>query len=151
MNILKALAMIGAAGVILATSTGIANDKPTSETILKADSGITGAPYTAYPQGKPLLTVLRIHFPAHSVLPWHTHVVPNAAYVVSGHMFIEDRATGKRYRIDAGEAFPESVGVVHRGLTEDEPAEVIVTYAGTRDTPLSIPVEGGEPEFSGEE
>jgi CubicO group peptidase (beta-lactamase class C family)/quercetin dioxygenase-like cupin family protein len=127
---------------------GIAGDKPISETIMKSDTGITGAPYTEYPKGKPQLTVLRIKFPAHSVLPWHTHVVPNAAYVVSGHMLIEERVTGKKHRINAGEAFPESVGVVHRGLTEDEPAEVIVFYAGTKDTPLSVPVEGGEPEFS---
>lgn len=128
-----------------ASSTG---DRPTSETILKSDTGITGMPYTEYPKGKPQLTVLRIRFPAHSVLPWHTHTVPNAAYVVSGHMLIEDRATGKKHRINAGEAFPESVGIVHRGLTEDEPALVIVFYAGTKDTPLSTPVEGGEPEFS---
>ncbi|PPT77610.1 cupin [Xanthomonas arboricola pv. populi] len=140
--------MLGAVGMTAAPSAGAADAKPRSETLIKSDTGITGAPYTHYPQGRPQLTVLRIRFPAHATLPWHTHVVPNAAYVVSGHMLVEDRATGKKYRINAGEAFPESVGVVHRGVTEDEPAEVIVTYAGTQDTPLSVPVEGGEAEFS---
>lgn len=63
-------------------------------------------------------------------------------------MLIEDQASGNKYRINAGEAFPEAVGVIHRCLTEGEPAEVIVFYAGTKDTPLSTPLKGGKREFS---
>lgn len=148
MKVFNSLAMLGAVSMVIAPSAMAENAKPQSEQLIQSDKGITGAPYASYPQGRPQLTVLRIKFPAHATLPWHTHVVPNAAYVVSGHMLIEDQATGKKYRINAGQAFPEAVGVVHRGLTEEAPAEVIVTYAGTKDTPLSIPVEGGEPEFS---
>ncbi|PPU96498.1 cupin [Xanthomonas populi] len=140
--------MLGTASMTIALSAMAEDAKPQSEKLVESNTDITGAPYTSYPQGRPQLTVLRVKFPAYATLPWHMHAVPNAAYVVSGHMLIEDRATGKKYRIDAGQAFPDSVGVVHRGLTENEPAEVIVTYAGTKETPLSIPFEGGEPEFS---
>ena len=121
--------------------------KPQSTTVLQSQSAWNGVPYVAYPPGRPQLTVLRILIPAHSSLPWHTHVVPNAAYVVSGHMTVEDRATGRKQVIRAGEAFAESVGVEHRGVTDDEAAEVIVTYAATSDTPLSVPSKGEKPEF----
>lgn len=53
-----------------------ANDKPTADTIIQSDTGITGAPYTEYPKGKPQLTVIRIHFPANAVLPWYTPKFP---------------------------------------------------------------------------
>ena len=47
----------------------------------------------------------------------------------------------------AGDAFAESVGVVHRGVTGEEAVEIVVTYAATADTPLSVPAEGEKPEF----
>jgi len=42
--------------------------------------------------------------------------------------------------VRAGEAFAESVGDVHRGYTTDEPAEIVVVYAGSAGIPLSIPL-----------
>jgi len=138
--------------VMLATwlpSPAVAADaKPKAETVLKSDSSWTGAPYTAYPKGRPELTVLRIVIPAHSALPWHTHVVPNAAYVISGHLTVEEKATGRKKVIRAGEALPESVGVVHRGVTDDEEVVLVVMYAGTKDTPLSVPLAEDNPEFA---
>lgn len=123
------------------------NAKPRAETVLQSDSAWNGKPYTAYPNGRPQLTVLRITIPPHSALPWHSHVVPNAAHVVKGQMTLEDKVTGEKHVIKAGEACCESVGVVHRGLTGDEAVEVIVTYAGTKTAPLSVPADGESPEF----
>tara|TARA_B100000678_G_scaffold291306_1_gene307524 strand:- start:1742 stop:2158 length:417 start_codon:yes stop_codon:yes gene_type:complete len=109
-----------------------------SQTLVRSSESWNGVPYIGYGQGKPELTVLRIEIPPNSYLPWHRHVVPNAAYVVSGHMNVEDRASGQKMRVDAGQAFNEQVGHVHRGFTDDEPAVVVVTYAGTSGVPLSI-------------
>src|ERR1035437_9617856 len=44
-----------------------------------------------YPQGQPELTTVRITIPAHSSLPSHTHDMPNAAYLLSGHLTVEER------------------------------------------------------------
>jgi len=106
--------------------------------VLRTDTSWNGKAYERYPQGTPQLTVVRFSIPAHSSLSWHEHVVPNAAFVISGAMTVEDRATGATHTIRAGEAFGESVGAVHRGYTGDEATEVVVTYAGVEGIPLSI-------------
>lgn len=106
-----------------------------------------GAPYNSYPQGQPQLTVLEITIPPHTALPWHQHPVPNAAYVVSGELTIEDRTTGKSLKVHAGQAFAESVNSSHRGVTGDQEAVVIVSYSGVEGTPLSVPDKGEKVEF----
>ena len=106
--------------------------------VLRTTTSWNGAPYERYPEGIPLLTVLRFSIPAHSSLSWHEHVVPNAAFVIKGAMTVEDRVTGATHTVRAGEAFGESVGSVHRGYTGNEATEVVVTYAGTEGIPLSI-------------
>jgi quercetin dioxygenase-like cupin family protein len=93
------------------------------------------------------LTVLEIIIPPHTALPWHQHPVPNAAYVVSGELTVEDRRTGKSLKVVAEQAFAESVNSSHRGVTGDKQAVVIVTYSGVDSTPLSIPDKGEKVEF----
>lgn len=105
-----------------------------TEVLLKRAASWNEVPYVAYPQGQPELTTVRITIPAHSSLPWHTHEMPNAAYLLSGHLTVEERDTGRTATYHAGEAFAESVHNVHRGFTDSEPAVVIVTYAGTTQT-----------------
>lgn len=130
------------AALVLATGAAIAvsASEPTIhvETLVKSTQSWNGVPYTVYGKVQPELTVLKMEIPAHSTLPWHSHTVPNAAYVVSGHLNVEDRASGRRLRVDAGQAFTEQVGAIHRGFTDDEPAIVVVTYAGYPGAPLSI-------------
>lgn len=106
-----------------------------------------GTPYKSYPAGQPQLTILEITIPPHTALPWHQHPVPNAAYVVSGDLTIEDRTSGKSHQVTAGQGFAESVNSSHRGVTGDRQAVVIVTYSGVEGTPLSIPDEGEKAEF----
>ena len=52
----------------------------------------------------------------------------------------QERATRRTLLVRAGEAFAESVGDVHCGYTTDEPAEIVVVYAGSAGIPLSIPL-----------
>ena len=91
----------------------------------------------AWNEGRPQLTVTKISIPAHTSLPLHTHPIPNAAYILSGQLTLEEHETGKTQIFRAGEAFNESVGDIHRGYTTEEPVVVIVTYAGVKEMPLS--------------
>jgi quercetin dioxygenase-like cupin family protein len=108
-----------------------------SEVLVQSEASWNGKRYESYPTGVPQLTVVRMTIPARSSLPWHTHAMPNAAYILSGQLTLEERATGRTHTFVAGEAFPESVNDTHRGTTGDEDTVVIVTYATVAGLPLS--------------
>ena len=95
--------------------------------------------YESYPSGKPELSILKITVQPHTTLGWHTHPMPNAAYVLSGHLVVEKQTGGMKKTIHAGETLAETVGTIHHGYTEDEPVTLIVFYAGAEGLPLSEP------------
>jgi quercetin dioxygenase-like cupin family protein len=111
------------------------------ETLSQTTSSWDGTPYTAYPAGQPQITVLKISIAANTTMKWHTHPMPNAAYVVSGELTIEKKDGTKRHFV-AGQALTETVNSVHRGITGAEPLVLIVFYAGTPGVPLSVSAEG---------
>ena len=117
------------------------------EVLLQADHSWNGAAYTHYPAGQPELTMLKLTIAPHTLLPWHTHPFPNAAYVLSGTLPVHERDTGKTKVYHQGEAFAESVDTVHRGETGDEPVVLLVTYSGTPGVPTSIPAQGQKQEY----
>lgn len=135
--------VVPVAGVVLAVlATAIAANAQggiKTEILLQRSPSWNEVLHRSYPSGTPELVVKKILIPAHSALPWHTHSAPNAAYVVSGHLVVEDRASGQTASYRPGQAFAESVGPVHRGRTENEPALVIVTYSAVPGTELSTP------------
>ena len=96
-----------------------------------------GTPYAAYPAGAPEITVVKITIAPHATLPWHTHPMPNAAYVVSGELTVEKKDTGEKKVLTPGQVLPELVGQVHRGTAGNEPVVLIVFYAGAKGLPLS--------------
>lgn len=108
-----------------------------AEILLKADSSWDGIPYTSYLQGQPQVTVVRLTIPPHTVLPWHTHPMPNAAYVVSGQIEVQKQADGLKQTLRPGQTLAEMVDSPHRGVTGDEPTVLILFYAGVVDMPLS--------------
>lgn len=117
------------------------------EILLSATQAWNGTPYTHYPAGQPQLTTIRLTIAPHTVLPWHTHPFPNSVYVVSGTLTLRDRDDGKTLVVHQGQAVGESVNVVHRGESGDEPAVLLITYAGTPGIPTSIPAKGEMPEY----
>jgi quercetin dioxygenase-like cupin family protein len=117
------------------------------EVLVESNHSWNGTQYTHYPSGVPQLTVLRLTIAPHSVLPWHTHPVPNTGYVLSGELTIHDKASGKSVTYHQGQAFAESVDRVHRGETGKAPTVLIITYAGTAGVPTSIPAKGELPEY----
>jgi len=118
-----------------------------ADVLAKDTSSWNGKKYTSYPQGTPELTVLKMTIPANTALPWHTHPFPNAGYVLSGQLTIEDKASGKKKTFKAGEAFTESVDDVHRGVTGKDPAVLVITYAGSPGVATFTPEAGEKPEY----
>ncbi|WP_254061642.1 cupin domain-containing protein [Granulicella sp. L60] len=107
-----------------------------TEVLSQATSSWDGTKYSSYPRGVPQLTVLKITIPPHTTLAWHRHPSPNAAYVLSGTLTVE-RKDGTKASFKTGQAISESVNVVHRGTSGDDPTVLIVFYAGTSSLPLS--------------
>ena len=118
-----------------------------AQVLVKATASWNGKPYAAYASGKPELTVLKLTIPAHTALPWHTHPFPNAGYVLSGTLTIEDRDSGRRQTFRAGQAFAESVDDVHRGMSGNTPVVLIVTYSGIEGQKTSVPLPGQSAEY----
>lgn len=113
-------------------------DGPISVVRLRSDTAWNGTQYRSYPVGRPQLTVVRYSIPPYSSLPWHRHDAPNTAFVISGSITLQS-ISGVEHVFRAGDAFAESVGDEHRGFTGDEAAEIVCTYAGAADVPLSVP------------
>ena len=71
-------------------------------------------------------------------MPLHEHPVINAGVLLSGELTVvtEDNKT---LHLKAGESIVEVVNKWHYGKNEgNEPAEILVFYAGTADKPISI-------------
>ncbi|MDY0971410.1 cupin domain-containing protein [Siccibacter turicensis] len=123
------------------------HDSIQHELVHQSGAAWNGQPYQDYPSGKPQLSVMRMSLPPHTELPWHTHPMPNAAYVLSGMLTIEDKASGECHTVHAGEALNETVDSAHRGFTQDKGAELVIFYAGVEGQVLSVPLPGESPEF----
>src|SRR5215469_17747940 len=106
------------------------------ETLMQSTKSWDGSPYKAYPTGQPQLSVLEVTFPPHTTMKWHSHPVPNAAYVLSGEVTVEKKDGTKQHFVP-GQVVPETVDIVHRGVSGDQPTVLIVFYAGTPGEPLS--------------
>jgi quercetin dioxygenase-like cupin family protein len=108
-----------------------------SETLLRTSSSWDGEPYKSYPSGPPELSVLKITLAPHTELEWHSHPMPNAAYIVSGELTLERKKDGKKQHFAAGHAVSETVDTFHRGVAGNEPVILIVFYAGSPGVPLT--------------
>lgn len=106
------------------------------EHLLKTTHAWEGTPYYTYPAGQPEISVLKITLPPNTPLKWHTHPIPNVAYVLSGELLVETKA-GKKKALKPGQVLPEVVNILHRGTSGNGPVELIVFYAGSVGTPLS--------------
>ncbi|MGC7403346.1 cupin domain-containing protein [Pandoraea pneumonica] len=109
------------------------------QTLLKSTTAWDNTGYTAYPSGTPELAVLRITIAPNTTLGWHTHPIPNAAYVEAGELIVERADSGATKTYTAGQVLPELVDIAHRGVTGDKGADLIVFYASTPGQPLAIP------------
>jgi len=148
-RILGITAILGGASLtaILAQSGPPTVASGKREILLQATQSWNGKPYTHYPSGQPELTTIKLTIAPHTVLPWHTHPFPNSVYVLSGTLTLHDKESGKTRVLHQGEAAAGSVDDVHRGETGDEPAVLLITYAGTPGVPTSVPAKGEKAEY----
>jgi len=106
------------------------------ETIMQSTTSWDGTPYKSYPVGQPQITVLKITIAPHTTMKWHTHPMPNAAYVLSGELIVQ-KIDGAQKHFTPGQVITEMVDSKHRGITGTKPAVLIVFYPGTPQMPLS--------------
>ena len=140
--LVAALGTTTGAGAVVASSTA---SESRIEILVQATQAWNGSRYTHYPQGQPELTMARITLPPHTTLPWHAHPSPNVAYVVSGSLTLQSRGNNASRTFQAGDAIAEIMGDIHRGVTGNEPAVLLVAYSGVEGLPLSMPAEDVTP------
>ena len=91
-----------------------------------------------YPQGKPEVTILRIRIPPKVQLPLHQHPVINAGVLLKGELTVITK-NKETLHLKAGDSIVEVVNKWHYGKNEgNEPAEIIVFYAGVQGTPITV-------------
>jgi quercetin dioxygenase-like cupin family protein len=67
----------------------------------------------------------------------HQHPVINAGVLLQGELTVETNE-GKTLHLKAGDPIVEVVNTWHYGINEgDEPAEIIVFYAGVQGKPIT--------------
>ena len=110
----------------------------TSVILAKTSSSWDGTPLPSYLKDRPEVTILRITIPEGANLPLHTHPVINAGVLLSGELTVitED---DKKLLLKAGDPIVEVVNKRHYGKnTGKGPAEIIVFYAGSPATPITV-------------
>jgi quercetin dioxygenase-like cupin family protein len=109
-----------------------------SKELIKTSQSWNGASLPAYPQGQPQITILRITIPAGAQLDIHSHPVINAGVLISGELTVLTK-DGKTLYLKAGDPIVEVVNTSHYGINQGKvPAEIIVFYAGTVDSPITV-------------
>jgi len=113
-------------------------DGVTVDVLAKTTASWNGAPLPEYNPGTPEVTILRILIPAGTKLPLHEHPVINAGVLIKGELTVITQDKKTLY-LKAGDAIVEVVDTWHYGRNDgNEPAEIIVFYAGVKDTPITV-------------
>ena len=110
------------------------------QTNVLAKTGISwdGRDLPEYPEGKPEITILRIKIPPKTKLPFHTHPVINAGVLLKGRLTVVTE-NNETLQLNPGDSIIEVVDKWHYGINEsNEFAEIIVFYAGVKDSPITI-------------
>jgi quercetin dioxygenase-like cupin family protein len=126
--------------VILFSGVALAGEANGVKAAVLAKTSLSwdGSPLPDYPKGTPEVTILRITIPPGVQLPLHEHPVINAGVLLSGELTVvtEDNST---LHLKAGDSIVEVVNKWHYGKNEgDQPAEILVFYAGVRGEPITI-------------
>lgn len=108
------------------------------QVLAKTGASWNGENLPKYPTGKPEITILRITIPAGVTLPMHEHPVINAGVLTKGELTVVTD-DGKRLHLKSGDPIVEVVNKWHYGINEGKvPAEIIVFYAGTKGSPITV-------------
>jgi quercetin dioxygenase-like cupin family protein len=125
--------------IVMAAAYGQNVPKTEVVKLVESSKSWNGAALPGYPTGTPQVTILKITIPPHTALKTHKHPVINAGVVLKGELTVSTE-TGESMLIKAGEPIVELVNIWHYGKNDgNEPVELIVFYAGTEGTPITVP------------
>jgi quercetin dioxygenase-like cupin family protein len=124
--------------LLLLSCNAYAADGAVTEELIKGGSSWDGSALSSYPSGSPEVRILKITIPPGVELPMHKHPVINAAFMLSGELTVITDDNNILHP-KAGDAFIEVQEKWHYGKNEGtSPAVLIVFYAGTKDSPITI-------------
>lgn len=136
---LSSMISVGCSGPGMFQSAAPEQEPPTIVELAQSTESWDGESLPNYPEGQPEITILHITIPAGTRLPKHYHPVINAGVLLEGQLTVigED---GQRLELEAGDPIIEMVNTPHYGINEgDSPAVIIVFYAGTKSSPITVP------------
>ncbi len=108
------------------------------DVLTKTGESWDGRALPDYSKGTPEITILRIKIPPKVQLPLHEHPVINAGVLLKGELTVVTK-DNEILHLKAGDSIVEVVDKWHYGKNEgNEPAEIIVFYAGVQDKPITI-------------
>ncbi len=121
---------------------GCASPKHTNDVcsvqLVKSTESWNGHPLPVYKTGAPEITILRITIPPMHTLPMHSHPVINAGVLIKGQLTVTTES-GQVFHMRPYDPIVEVVDTWHYGKNEgDEPAEIIVFYAGIKGESITI-------------
>ena len=108
------------------------------EELAKSTKSWNGKLLPSYPRGQPEVTILKITVPPKTKLAMHRHPYINAGVLLKGELTVvtDDH---RQLKIKAGDSIVEIVNQLHFGENAtDEPAEIIVFYAGVQGRPVTV-------------
>lgn len=107
-------------------------------TLAETTKSWNGSELPEYMEGQPKVTILRITIPPKTELAMHEHPVINAGVLIKGELTVITE-NNKILHMKAGDPIVEVVNTWHYGKNEgDEPAEIIVFYAGVEGVPITV-------------
>ena len=109
-----------------------------SETLIQTDSHWNKEAIKPIHIDHPQVTMLRITIPAGEKLAMHKHPILNIGYLTKGELTVRSE-NGDVLVLKPGDPIVELVDIWHHGeSTGTEDAEIVVTYVGNKEEPLSI-------------
>lgn len=124
--------------VFLFSCKSSSNLKTEVVTLAETTQSWNGDALPKYLDGNPKITILKITIPAHTKLKIHKHLVINAGVLLKGELKVVDEYNNELI-LKAGDPIVELVNTWHHGENNsNKPAEIIVFYAGNKDTPITV-------------
>ena len=119
-------------------SAMVAMDEISADVLVKSTTMWNGTTLPPYGVGQPEISVVRITVPPGQALPMHYHPHATAGVLLSGELVVHT-AAGETAELSAGDGLIELTNQVHAGAnTGDEPAIVLVVYAGIEGEPVTV-------------
>jgi quercetin dioxygenase-like cupin family protein len=105
--------------------------------LLKTQTDAAGK-VIVYPTGSPEVTAVRVEIPPGAQTGWHKHPVPCFAYILEGELHVQI-AGGETKILKAGEAYAETVDVMHNGVNQGNvPVKLVMFATGASGQPYAV-------------